>query len=236
MTGWIILGVVALLILLTVILLFCSVVAVIEYDGDFRARAKYAGFTLFDSKNLDSPEGKPKKAAKSEKQRKKLKKAKKTGTAIAKEKKQSFAKQIMEKSGLDEIVEDVKKANKRSFDFELYKLIYDSMKSPVKHLVSKVRITHLRLVCVVATGDAMKTALLYGAQSAAISGGLAWVSSVMTLKAKEVKVTADFAKEKTEITMKCKVKIRVITAVVCGFKVLKASGINLKTVMNLMKQ
>jgi len=228
---WVILGVVGLITLLTVIALFSSATAVIEYDKDFRARVKLMGLTLFDTKDMDES-AKPRKKKRAQKT---ANKATDTGKAVVAKKQQNFATKVMEKAGLDELVDDVKAANKRSFDFEMYKLIYDSTKAPVKHLVSKVRITHLRLTCVVATGDAMKTALLYGVQSAAISAGLAWLSTIMTLKAKEVKVSADFAKEKTEILMKAKVKIRVITAIAGGLKILKASGIDLKTLMELTK-
>ncbi|MCL1789107.1 MAG: hypothetical protein FWG33_01985, partial [Oscillospiraceae bacterium] len=61
--------------------------------------------------------------------------------------------------------------------------------------------------------DAAKIALNYGFQSAAISGGLSWLNEIVTLKIKNVDITADFEKEKTDIRMKCKIKLSVISAV-----------------------
>jgi hypothetical protein len=169
------------------------------------------GITVFDSQ-------------KPQRLKKRVKKRKKKLKKRVEDKNKSLTDKVTdfsEKAGISQAVDDVKQANSRSFDFEMYKLIYDSVKLPIKHLIKRTRVTNLRLNCVVATDDAFKTAMTYGFQSAAVSGGLAWVDSILTLRVnrKHISVTADFEKSKTEINMKCKVKVRVITAVLCLLKI-----------------
>ncbi|MCL1904155.1 MAG: hypothetical protein FWF94_07045 [Oscillospiraceae bacterium] len=187
------------------VLLFFSVIAYIDYGDDFSVKVKYLFITLYDSK-------KPKKQKK--------KKHKKRETNKNKKQKKSFAKKLSEGSGIDELAEDVKEGNKRGFDFEMYMLIYDAAKAPIKRLIQKLRVVNLRLNCVIGGDDAAKVALNYGLQSAAVSGGLAWLNQILKLKIKEVNVTADFAKEKTDIQMECRIKLRVISAVVFFIKYL----------------
>jgi len=196
--GWIILIVVGGLLLLVLFLLCCSVIVHVEYNKDFSAKAKYLFVTLYDT---DSPP-KPKK----KKKKKKKKKSKQ---------KKSLPQRVAHESGIAQVADDVKKANKRSFDFEVYKLIYDCAKTPVKRLIKKLRVTNLRIDCIVGGDDAARVAMTYGLQSAAISGGLAWLNEILKLRVKRVNVTADFKSDQTSLHMKCKVKIRVITALVC---------------------
>jgi hypothetical protein len=236
---WIVTGIVGGGVLLNVILLAASVTAKIEYHGDFSLKAKYLGITVFDTdeaetylKFFQSVKGKkPVKASvrsadsedseppPPEEDSEDTEDTEQTPTDSAQKQPPSFMSQIAEQSGFSQLSKDVLKANKRSFDFEVYKLIYDSSKYPVKHIVRKTKITHLRLNCVIASSDAFKTAMIYGFQSAAISGALTWLGSILTLKVKKVSVTADFNKEKAEIDMKCRVKFRVGTVVFCLLKI-----------------
>ena len=214
MIGWIILGIVGGLLLLIAIALSLSVRADIEYKGDFTVKVKYLFFTLYDSR-------KPKSRKKSKKKSKKKVKQKPKNVVAKKSKKQqppprsTFAEKVAKESGIDEIAQDIKKANSRSFDFEMLKLIYDSAKTPIKRLISKFRVSKLHLDCTVGGEDAAKTALAYGFQSAAISGFLTWINEVLSLKVKRVNVIADFDQDKTTIYMKCRVKIRVGAAAAC---------------------
>jgi hypothetical protein len=238
MTGWIVLGVIGGLILLSAVVLMSSVVAKIEYCGDFALRIKFWGITVFDTGKLHRyvnrfEKFQRKRAWKNSrkikrqvtKEKKRVEKAAKRGKPSKKpqpdmKKNQSLIARIAEESGLAQVTEDIKDANKRSFDFEMLKLFYDSMFSPLKRIVGKIRVTGLQLNCVVGGSDAMKIALSYGLQSAAISSGLEWLNTILVLRAKQISVTADFAAEKTSLTMKCTVKIRIGVAV---FYVLKVS-------------
>ena len=188
-------------------MLLCSVRAYVEYSGDFSAKVKYLFVTLYDS-------AKPPKAKKKKRTPKNIEHKKKPkAQAQSPNSKQSFTSRFVNDSGLGAVAADVKKGNKRSFDFEMLKLIYDAAKSPLKRLIRRMRVEKVSIDCIVGGEDAALVALNYGFQSAAVSGGLAWLNEIVTLKVKRVNVVADFAKEKTDIKMKCRVKLRLISAV-----------------------
>ncbi|MCL2755048.1 MAG: DUF2953 domain-containing protein [Oscillospiraceae bacterium] len=241
---WVIAGIIALLILLFWVVMLSSAVAKVEYHGDFRAKVKFWGITLFDSREpertiaffekLSKPK-KPRKAPKFHKAEPSVQKREASAEHPKQPEKQSLADKMFKRAGLDKIANDLKRANVRSFDFEMFKLIYDSVNSPIRGFIKKIRVTDLRLLCVIATGDAMKTALTYGLQSAAVSSGVAWIDSILVLKVKKISVTADFAKEKGEIDMFCKVKVRVLDAAVCGVKLLWNNRDIIKNTMNTVK-
>ncbi|MCL1881155.1 MAG: hypothetical protein FWF76_03160 [Oscillospiraceae bacterium] len=234
---WIVIATVGGFTLLIIILLFASIKAQVEYHGDFSARVKYLGICVYDSnKSKKKSAKKAKRDAKRErrkvkKARRKVRKAQRKLAKLksnqpeqlrqgaekgSKERQSStFAQKVSKQSGFSKIVDDVSKANSRSFDFEMFKLIYDSSKKPVKRLISKMKISRLEFDCMVAGDDAFKVALSYGAQSVAISGGLAWLDSILKLKVKRVNVVANFEKTETEIHMKFIAKLKVKTVVFC---------------------
>jgi len=205
MIGWIILSIIGGLLLITLFLLCCSIIAYVDYKDEFTVKVKYLFLTLYPTK--------PKKTKKTKTKKPKKIKAKKPKKIAQTEK--SFPQKVAKESGMAAFAKDLRKANKRSFDFEMFKLIYDSAKPAMRKLVGKTRVTNLQLNCIIGGDDAAKIALTYGFQSAAISGGLAWLNEVLTLKVKKVNVTADFAKPETELTMKCRVKIRAGAALMC---------------------
>jgi len=231
------LGIIGGLIALIIVSMLFSVRVYIKYSGDFSAKAKYLFFTVFDTRKPPKPKKKKSKSKKKrqlKKARKSQKKAKRQAAKSQKQvlqsgQKESFVSRVAADSGLDEFANDVKKANGRSFDFEMFKLIYDSAKSPVKRLVQRMRFTNVRFNCVVGGDDAAKIALTYGFQTAATSNFLAWVDTIATLKVKEVDIKADFTKEKTDMHMECRVKLRIISAVACLI------GYTLNTVRNKNK-
>jgi hypothetical protein len=189
-----------------------SVRVKIDYNNDFTVKVKYLFFTLYPKKS--------KKAKKKHRKRigKKVARKKKRLSEKLEKKmqdKQSLTARIAKDSGLDKVAEDIKKGNSRSFDFEMFKLIYDSAKPPLRKLIGKTRVEKLCLNCVIGGDDAAKVALTYGFQSAAISGGLAWLNEVLILKVKKVSVTADFSKEKTDLRLQCRVRIKVATLAGC---------------------
>ncbi|MCL2071578.1 MAG: hypothetical protein FWH07_05010 [Oscillospiraceae bacterium] len=201
------------LVLLIAILLLFSVTADIKYNGNFSVKAKYLFITLYDSKKTKPEKKKPKKKDKKDKKKNKNK-IKLLNNEKTKSKNKTFGEKVAEDSGIGAIAEDVKKGNKLGFDFEMFKLIYDSVKYPVKRLIRKLRVVNFRLNCVIGGEDAAKVALNYGVQSAVISGGLSWLDEIITLKVKEANITADFTKEQTELQMKCRVKLRLMSAAV----------------------
>jgi len=203
---WIILAIIGGLIALIAIALSFSISADIEYKGDFSEKVKYLFITLY---NSDKPKKSKKKKKTKKKKLKKIKKAKKSNQ------KKTLIEQAADNSGLSQVADDISKANKQNFDFEMIKLIYDSAKSPVKRLVRKLRITNLRINFTIGGEDAAKTALTYGLQSAATSAFLAWLNATVKLKVKEVNITADFMKDESDLRLKCKIKLRLFPALIC---------------------
>jgi hypothetical protein len=212
--GWIILSVIGGLLLIVTFLLCCSVTAHIDYKDDFKVKVKYLFFKIY-----------PKKSKK-----KKIKYKKKKQKLTKKiEQKQSITSRVAKESGMASFAKDISKANERSFDFQMLKLIYDSAKPAMRNFIGKLRVTNVQLNCIVGGDDAAKIALTYGFQSAAVSAGLAWLNEVLTLKIKKVDVTADFNKPETELTMKCKIKIRVGAAVICMLQFIIRTAKNSKS-------
>jgi len=103
---------------------------------------------------------------------------------------------------------------------------YNNAKTPLKRLINKTRVTGFNLVSVIGGDDAATIALTYGLQSAAINGFVAWLKETVILDIKKVSVTADFTKEESETRFKCKVKIRVFTALMCLIQYVNSSAKN----------
>ncbi|MCL2036334.1 MAG: DUF2953 domain-containing protein [Oscillospiraceae bacterium] len=208
MVGLIIAGTIVGLLLLVLILSLFSLTAKIEYRNDFSVKVKYLFITLHDS-------AKPKKKKRVKKKRKKIKKSKKNKKSNKSNTEQTFTEKLAQESGIDKLAYDISKANSRSFDFEMFRLVYDSAKPALKKLIRRIRIDNLRFNCVIGGDDAAKVALNYGFQSAAVSSTLAWLNETLSLKVKQIKVTADFEKEETEMHLYCRARIRVLSAAMC---------------------
>ena len=222
MIGWIILGIVGGLMLIAVFLLTCSVRAYVEYNGDYKVKVKYLFLTLH-----------PKKSKKAKK--KSAKKKRQIAKEVVKSP-ESLTSRIAKESGLDKMAYDISKANKRSFDFEMYKLIYDTAKPSIRRLVGNIRIDGFKLICVIGGDDAAKVALSYGFQSAAISSALAWLNEILTLKVKKLSVTADFSKEESDIYAKLCMKIRAGAILLCLSEYIMKTAKNEKNKANPKKQ
>jgi len=117
-----------------------------------------------------------------------------------------------------------KKRNNKSLSLENLTQVLNSAKEPVKKLIRKTRVTNLRIKFIIGGDDAAATAINYGLQSALVSGLLAWLDEAVILEVKEVSIKADFTREETERRFKCRVKIRVFTALVCLFGYIGAAA------------
>ncbi|MCL1831673.1 MAG: hypothetical protein FWG45_02030 [Oscillospiraceae bacterium] len=201
---WVVIAAVGIPVLLLVVILSASVKAKVTYSGDFRVKVKYLGLTVFDSDTPPKPEKRKPKRSKHEPS---------PPERSQSQPEPSLTQRLSERSGVTQLAQDVSQANSRSFDFEMFKVIYDSMTTPLKRVAGKVKVRGLRLSCIVGGDDAFTIALTYGAQSAAISALLTWLNQILSLKVKQVTVAADFDSEKTQINMKFKAKLRVGTVV-----------------------
>jgi ribosomal protein S9 len=228
MAVWeIVIVIIGVLFLFGFILLLHSVKIYVEYNGhgnsnDFSAKVKYLAFTVYDYKKDQ------KKKLKKEKKLKKLKKKKPKKynakkTKAEKKKDNTFIERLKKDVGVNKLVSDVKGGGSQknstksstnslaSFDFGIFKLMYDSVKQPIRRLIRKLKVRKLHIDYVIGGDDAARTAISYGLQSAAISAFLAWANEIVNLKVKKVNVNADFSKKETDLYMKCFVKLRVMS-------------------------
>ena len=88
----------------------------------------------------------------------------------------------------------------------------------VKKLLSHIRVRALKLFVRVADFDAAKTAVEYGAVSAAVYNLLAWLESFMDLSVKEINIISAFGEQNPSAKLYLKLKARVITLLCTAFR------------------
>lgn len=88
----------------------------------------------------------------------------------------------------------------------------------VKKLLSHIRVRALKLYIRVADFDAAKTAVEYGAVSAAVYNLLAWLESFMDLSVKEINIISAFGEQNPSAKLYLKLKARVITLLCTAFR------------------
>lgn len=205
MTALIIIGCVALLIFA---LLACSVSAEIEYDKEFRYKVKYMFFTIAKAP-LSPKELERKKRAKEKKKRKAEKKAAKNSSAPK--------KASPEKSGKNSPKAEEKQAErsaekKAKLSLELIVRVLKKASPHIKRLFKKIRLNDVYLDITVGGEDAAKTAINYGAHCAAIHSVLCLLENLITVQTDAINIRADFDAERSVYSARCKVKMRVSTA------------------------
>lgn len=213
MSGWFIFGGI---VLLLVFLFTRSVTVTAEYDEDKPdVKIKYLFFTLYPRK--------PKKKNVRKPQKRKTAKANPTEQAGT-DKSDEPAKEAAEqkpaaeeesKRARNEKVPKKKKEKKAALDFAQIMDYVRSASPPIKRLFKKIRVSDLYIDYVVATDDAAKTAIKYGAVCAALYPAIEWLTTYFTVHARQVNVEADFSEEADDIFAYCRVKLRVSTALGC---------------------
>lgn len=229
MTALIITAAIALLLFL---LLASSITAELEYDKVFKFKIKYLFFTI--AKDPLSPKEQKKKKRKAEKKkRREEKKAKKTGKHIAEkkprhlptekahtpeaeEKERSEALPDNLKSAVRSKPEEKKQKKKSGMTPELIFRILGKAKPHIKRLFKKIRVTGVYADITVGGGDAAKTAISYGVHCAAVDGLAAFLNGMITFKAEEINIRADFELEKSVYYAKATVKLRLSTLLHSG--------------------
>lgn len=215
--GWIIAGAVLVVLL---ILLLCNVTVIFDYCGDIYLRISYLFFTIV------------KIPAKKKKTRKKDKKAKKAAESAVKTAEASADKEaagIKNESdnkpdgGSKKESDEEKPENKKTLGdiFEVVKLVLDSLGKPLKKLLKRTRISHLRLEIICGGDDAAKAALNYGRMNIIVGNALGWIESFFTLKpADDLHIGVDFQSEKTSASAYCEVRLTLIAALAFVFTLL----------------
>ena len=104
--------------------------------------------------------------------------------------------------------------------FEMVKLVLDSLKKPLKKILKRTRIHHLRLYIVCGGEDAAKAAINFGRTNILVGNALGWIDSFFTLKpADEINITVDFQSEETKAEASCTVKMPLYAALAFLFTV-----------------
>lgn len=225
MIGWCIFGGIVLLI---AVLLFLSVTVRIDYENsDADIKVYYSFFTIFPikekKKKPDSskkaepnrkPQDKPKTAADRKTRKTDSSEPPKTSEQPKEPSNEPPDKTSDEPSEKppkkSEEAEEPKKKSK--VDFALIKQLIDSAGKPIRRFFRKLRVTELYIDCVVGGSGAAQVATNYGTYCGVIYGLVNWLGAVFTVKAKDIQIEADFDKEKTDLFMHMKIKMRVGTA------------------------
>lgn len=215
---WIIAGAVLIVILL---LLLCNVTVIFDFNGDIYLRISYLCFTIVKIPAIKKKNRKKKKRAK-----KALKSvAKVTETVAVDEVKadNGSKKEDSDKSGKPEKSDKKKPAKKLSLEeiFEVVKLILDSLGKPLKKLLKRTKISHLRLEIICGGDDAAKTALNFGRMNIIVGNALGWIDSFFTLKpVDDLHIDVDFENEHTTANAYCEVRLTLIAALAFVFTLL----------------
>lgn len=114
----------------------------------------------------------------------------------------------------------IKKKPKLGDIFEMVKLLLDSLKKPLKKILKRTRIHHLRIYIVCGGDDAAKAAINFGKANILVGSALGWIDSFFTLKpADEINITVDFQSEETKAEASCTVKMPLYAALAFVFTV-----------------
>ncbi|MCH5195896.1 MAG: DUF2953 domain-containing protein [Oscillospiraceae bacterium] len=187
--GWTIAGIIFIIILL---LTLGKVSVMVDYGELLIVKIKYMFFPIFTLPQKKEAAEKPKKAKRKKKEQKK--KDEKPDDKENKEKK---------KPALGDII-------------ELVKAGVDSLGKPLKKILKRVEISHLKLNIVCGGEDAAKAAITFGAVNMAVGNLLGWIDTFFTLKpVDELSVNVDFESEQT--TAKAYVMVKLTVAAALAF-------------------
>ncbi|MCH5208746.1 MAG: DUF2953 domain-containing protein [Oscillospiraceae bacterium] len=187
--GWIIAGIIFIIILL---LTLGKVSVMVDYGELLIVKIKYMFFPIFTLPQKKEAAEKPKKAKRKKKEKKK--EDEKSDDKENKEKK---------KPAIGDII-------------ELVKAGVDSLGKPLKKILKRVEISHLKLNIVCGGEDAAKAAITFGAVNMAVGNLLGWIDTFFTLKpVDELAVNVDFESEQT--TAKAYVMVKLTVAAALAF-------------------
>lgn len=227
--GWIVFGTVVLVIFL---LMISPAVLRFEYGDDMRLRLSWLFVTIFRypavtkknkrrdkkaEKAVKAANSAAEKAAEAESSRADKHSENKAAGASAKSAGEPAAKADKPASGGDNTI---KKKPKLADIFEMVKLLLDSLKKPLKKILKRTRIHHLRIYIVCGGEDAAKAAINFGKTNILVGSALGWADSFFTLRpADEINITVDFQSEETRAEASCTIKMPLYAALAFAFTV-----------------
>lgn len=206
------------------LLLLFNVTVIFDFNGDIYLRISYLCFTIV------------KIPAKKKKNRKKKRRAKKALKSVAKITEDAAVDEVKAENSADgsESSEDkAEKSKDKTEDkkpkkdftleeiFEVVKLILDSLGKPLKKLLKRTKISHLRLEIVCGGDDAAKAALNFGRMNIIVGNALGWIDSFFTLKpVDDLHIDVDFESERTTANAYCEIRLTLIAALAFVFTLL----------------
>ena len=178
------------------LILFLPVKISLAFKDELNLKVNFFGLKIFETKN--ETEDKKKKFSKAEK-----KEAKTQGNKAKK-----LFSRLKEKYGFSGALKEI-------FSFFLKCL------SHIKGLLRHINIKRICLNITVASYDAAKTAIEYGAVCAAVYPVLALIDTVPNISFREINVKSDFNSEGSQFDFSFVVKMQIFFALLSAFKIYK---------------
>lgn len=213
--GWIIFGGIVLLI---AALLASPAVARFEYGEELRLRVSWLFITLFSI------------PARTKKAKKRDRKAKKTARDVDRAAADTAAAEAPSPQKADDSALQTEKKAERSDKpaenkpkkvkptlselFELVKALLDSLGTPLKKLLHRTRIAHLRVNVICGGEDAAQAALNFGKTNILVGNILGWIDVVFTLeKPDDIHIDVDFMREDTAAELSFTARMSLFAAI-----------------------
>ncbi len=180
------------LVLLLAIVLLSPLKVEVSFSGDFWAKVKFFGFTLY-PKNK-KPKYKPK--------------HKKSNTNKPKQKEKNLFEKLVEKRGFKDAIR------------EIFAFLKDVI-LPFKKFLKALKFRKIKVDLVVAGSDACETAINYGTVCSVVYPVLSLFQTVANAKHKNIDVRSDFEGGKSSFGFSLELKISLLLFLIIGFKIFK---------------
>lgn len=212
--GWLIAGGI---ILFIIILLAVPVVIRFEYAEQLRLQVRYLFLTLYripakpqkqrGSKRVKKQK-EPEQAETPEKpeRREKKKKPPTLEQKVEEALKTLEAEKVQREQYKGKLIKNPKAPTLTEI-FELVKTFVDSLGSPLKKLLKRIKIIDFELSVICGGEDAAKAALKFGTVNLATGNALGYLDSWFTLKDPHIDINVDFQSEETKTDCSCTVKL-----------------------------
>ncbi len=166
----------------------------LSFNGDFSVKIKLGGICVFNSDNTKPEDGKPEKNTKPETENKKADSGEKQNLFTALKAKLGFT------GAVKEILYTAKSA--------LVK---------IKKQLKKITVKRLTVDISIASDNAAKTAVEYGAVCAAVYPLLSFLESTADIGIKQINVSSDFNSQKPHFSFSAVVRLRIIYLIIAAF-------------------
>ncbi len=194
-----------LVLLLTFIMLSSAVLAVELWNGEFRYAVRYFGIQVYPFKRKKEPD--PQKEEQKAKEKEEKKQEKKAAKKAEKQAEKAERKKLL-------LAEKIQYAIQRLAErSDMIGEILSAIPGPLQKLLRSVTLSGLETDFRIGGEDAEDTALLYGKVQIAVQNVLAFLGNYIHVRRKKVGILCDFTADESVWNVRCKVKVRIGTAV-----------------------